>query len=171
MKREKRSVKKNIFNESEATRAARAPPIKTGHKLALQVLGRAARKNALRTFGEASEIGFPFFIECVPPFLSFFCHIKKHRGIAGKFLKPCLPIAICVQGGFQAADGDRRMLEDFTAPLNGRLFELLIGNNAIDESHFQSLSRVILTAKEPDFPRFFLSYDPRKERRSITAIE
>ena len=51
------------------------------------------------------------------------------------------------------------MFEHFTAPLKGFGFQLVEWYDFVDQSHIERLLGVVLAAKIPDFPCFFLPHD------------
>src|SRR5690606_31923407 len=138
---------------------------------ATRVFGLADRTQYLRAFGELGEIGLTLFVECIASFLSFLCHVKEHRCVAGELLDARLPIAVGVEPRLQAAERNRRVLEHLPAPLDRCLFELFIRDDAVDKAHLERFFCIVLAAEKPDLPRFFLPYDPGEVARAIPAVE
>ena len=55
---------------------------------------------------EFREIGFPFFDEGLFALFAFFAHVVKKGSVSGEVEKAHLAVAICVQGGLEAAEGE-----------------------------------------------------------------
>src|SRR5690606_13669774 len=102
-----------------------------------------------------------FLVKSIPPFLTLFGHIEEQSGISRELLQTCLAITVGIEGCFQAAQSERRVLEHLATPLNRRFFEFFIGDYAIHKTHFKRLLCVVLPAEKPDFSRLFLSYNAR----------
>jgi hypothetical protein len=46
-------------------------------------------------------------------------------------------------------------LQHFATPAHGLFFQIRQRDHGVDQPHIQRLLRIVLTAQEPDFARFF----------------
>jgi hypothetical protein len=60
-----------------------------------------------RTLGKFSEVRRSFFHKSIPTLLPFFGHVIKKRGVSSEFLESGLSIAIGIERGLEAANGQR----------------------------------------------------------------
>ena len=108
---------------------------------------------------EFREIRFAFLNEGLFALLAFLAHVVEQGGVAGEVEQTDLAVAIGVEGGLEAAQGERRVDEHFAAPIEGFRFEFGERDDGVDESHVEGLLGVVLAAEIPDFPGFFLADD------------
>lgn len=120
---------------------------------------------------EAPEVGGAFFHPGIAALLTFGGHVVKEGGIAREFLQPGLPIAIRVEGGFEAAEGKRGFGEHFAAPLDSFGFEPFERHDGIDESETKSFRGIIDPTEKPNLAGFFLADDAGKVAGPVTSIE
>ncbi|AAN81260.1 hypothetical protein i14_2605 [Escherichia coli str. 'clone D i14'] len=62
-------------------------------------------------------------------------------------------------------------MQHFAAPTDGFFFQIRQRYNGVHQTHIQRLFRVVLTAQEPDFTRFFLSNDASHVGSAPAAVE
>jgi len=60
--------------------------------------------------GVLAKVGGAFLQKGLFAFGSFFGHVVKQGGISGEFLESGLTVAVGIESGLEAADGDRAFL-------------------------------------------------------------
>ncbi len=120
---------------------------------------------------ELLEVGPPFLDEGVFALLRFFAHVVEQGRIPGEVEEAHLAVAVGVEGGFEAAESQRAVLEHFAAPDEGLGFEVSEGNDFVHEAHVERFLGVVLTAEIPDLTGFLLADDAGEVTAAEAAIE
>src|SRR5207249_12019745 len=113
---------------------------------------------------ELREVGFPALQVGVSPLLGFFGHVVEKRGVSRQLLDPGFAVELRVEGGLEAAQGERAHGQDFAAPAHGLLFEPLHRHHRVHEPHLERLLGIVLAAEKPDLARLLLADDPGQVR-------
>jgi len=117
------------------------------------------------------KLGFRFSTKAVLPYVGFFAHVVEQGGIAGEVEEAHLAIAIGIEGGFEAAESERAVLEHLAAPGEGLGLEIGEGDDFVHEAHVERFLGVVLTAEIPDLPGFLLADDAGEVTAAESAIE
>ena len=155
-------------DEERGPRHSAIPSIISSFKAFSAAMRRVGRLWDPREF---REIRFPFLEEGLFPFAAFLAHVVEQGGVAGEIEQAHLAVAVGVEGGLEAAQGERRVGEHFAAPLEGFLFEIGERDDGVDEAHVERLLGVVLAAEIPDFAGFFLADDAGEVAGAEAAIE
>src|ERR1700741_4189245 len=99
---------------------------------------------------ELAEIRFALLDERVAAFLGLFRQVIEERRAAAEIQQADLAVAISVHSRLEKTQRHRRQRQHLAAPLQRLFLEALQRHDRIDQSHFQRLLRVVLTAGEPD---------------------
>ena len=99
-----------------------------------------------------AKLRLPFLKEGLLALGALLGEVVKQGGVAGQFLDASLSIAVGVEGGLEATDGQRAFFKDFTGPLHTLGLQFLHRDDLVDEAHVECLLRIVLAAEVPNFP-------------------
>jgi hypothetical protein len=121
--------------------------------------------------GKPGEVGLALLQVGVSPFLSLLGHVEEEVRVMGELLDPGQPILIGVEARLEHAQRKRRHDDHLPTPADRLSFELVEGNNGVDQPHLESLLRVVLAAQEPDLLGLLGPHEPGKNAGPEAAVE
>lgn len=120
---------------------------------------------------ELLEVGFPFLDEGGFAFFGFFAHVVEQGGVAGEVEETHLTVAVGIQGGFEAAEGQGAVLEHLAAPDEGLGLKIGEGDDFVHEAHVERFLGIVLAAEIPDLPGFLLADDAGEVTAAEATVE
>src|SRR5262249_43468648 len=131
----------------------------------------ASRWPSSRSSREPREVGRALLRERIAPLLRLGGHVVQERRVAGELLRAGEAVDARVVAGLQQAERQRRLLEQFPGPREGRGLELVERHDGVHEPPPERRLGVVLPAQEPDLLRALLSDLPGQQADPVAAVE